>query len=90
MPLPKVNLEPDFDILRISHTKFYVNDLEKSRLFYEKILGLQVTAEVENQIFLRGMEERTHHSLILEEGDSAKVESLSFRLKSEGEIEIES
>ena len=87
MPLPKVNLEPDFDILRISHTKFYVKDLEKSRLFYEKILGLQVTAEAEKQIFLRGMEERTHHSLILEEGDSAKVESLSFRLKSEGEID---
>ena len=62
-------------------------DLEKSRLFYEKILGLQVTAEAEKQIFLRGMEERTHHSLILEEGDSAKVESLSFRLKSEGELD---
>ena len=66
MPLPKVNLEPDFDILRISHTKFYVKDLEKSRLFYEKILGLQITAEAEKQIFLRGMEERTHHSLILD------------------------
>ena len=37
MPLPKVNLEPDFDILRISHTKFYVKDLSfKYKVYISK------------------------------------------------------
>ena len=86
MPLPKANLNPPFDILRISHTKFYVKDLEKSRIFYEEILGLQVTAKTKTQIYFRGMEERTHHCLILEEGNFPEVGSLSFRLKSEDEL----
>ena len=87
MPLPKINLNPPFDILRISHTKFYVKDLEKSRMFYEDILGLQITARTEKQLFFRGMEERTHHCLILEEGNIPEVGNLSFRLKNENEIE---
>ena len=48
MPVPKFNLSPPFDILRISHTKFYVKDLEKSRRFYEDILGLQITTKTGN------------------------------------------
>ena len=32
------------------------------------------------------MEERTHHCLILEEGNFPEVGSLSFRLKSEDEL----
>ena len=87
MPLPKFNLNPPFDILRISHTKFYVKNLEKSRIFYEDILGLQITARTKKQLFFRGMEERTHHCLILEEGDNPEVCSLSFRLKNGDEVE---
>lgn len=87
MPLPNINLNPPFDILRISHTKFFVKNLQKSRVFYEDILGLQVTAENEKQIFLRGMEERTHHCLILEQGKTPEVGSLSFRLRDEKELE---
>ena len=87
MPLPKFNLNPPFDILRISHTKFYVKNLEKSRIFYEDIIGLQITARTKKQLFFRGMEERTHHCLILEEGDNPEVCSLSFRLKNGDEVE---
>ena len=87
MPLPKFNLNPPFNVLRISHTKFYVKNLEKSRIFYEDIIGLQITARTKKQLFFRGMEERTHHCLILEEGDNPEVCSLSFRLKNGDEVE---
>ncbi|HWT56925.1 MAG TPA: VOC family protein, partial [Rhizobium sp.] len=69
MPLPKPNLYPPFNIVRLSHIEFGVSDLAKSRAFYVDTLGLQVTDETADTIYLRAMEERGHHCIVLKKSD---------------------
>ena len=70
MPLPAPNLYPDFDTIRLSHVNMSVTDLAASRKFYTDILGLQITDEDNNHIYLRAMEERGHHCVILQTDSS--------------------
>lgn len=69
MPVPTPNLYPAFNIVRLSHVYLNVRDLAVSRAFYEDTLGLQVTDETDDQIYLRAMEERGHHCLVLQSSD---------------------
>jgi len=87
MPTPAPNLYPDFNIIRLSHVIFGVTDLAKSRHFYVDTLGLQVTDEDDRRIYLRAMEERGHHCLVLEKSDTAAIQALSFKLFDEGELD---
>jgi len=87
VPLPAFNLEPPFNTIRLSHTEFGVTDLTASRHFYVDTLGLQVTHEDSQQIYLRALEERGHHCLILTQSDVANVKYLSFRVWSEADLD---
>ena len=80
MPVPKPNLYPPFNIVRLSHVEYRVTDLAKSKAFYVDTLGLQITYEDENRIYLRAMEERGHHCIILEQAAEANVGVLGFKL----------
>ena len=42
----------------LSHVVFGVKDLAASRRFYVDILGLQVTDETDDAVYLRALEER--------------------------------
>ena len=87
MPIPTPVLYPPFNILRLSHVEYRVTDLAKSRAFYVDTLGLQVTDEDSNTIFLRAMEERGHHCIILQQADKADVGYLSFKLFDEPDLD---
>jgi catechol 2,3-dioxygenase len=64
-PIPKTTCPPPFEITRASHATFTVRDLARSREFYTEVIGLVVSDEDRNTLFLRGVEERGHHSLVL-------------------------
>lgn len=87
MPVPAPNLYPPFNIIRLSHAVFGVTDMAASRAFYVDTLGLQVTDEDENHVFLRAMEERGHHSLVLVKSPESNVRSLAFKLYDEAELD---
>jgi catechol 2,3-dioxygenase len=87
MPLPKPNLYPDFNTIRLSHISLNVTDLAASKKFYETILGLQVTDEDANHIYLRAMEERGHHCVILNKADAASVEVMGFKTYDEEDLD---
>ncbi|MCO6382839.1 3,4-dihydroxyphenylacetate 2,3-dioxygenase [Oceanicola sp. 502str15] len=87
MPIPAPNLTPAFNILRLSHVELIVTDLAKSRAFYVDTLGLQVTDEDSETIYLRAMEERGHHCLVLKKGDTPQARDLSFKLFDEEHLE---
>src|SRR5690606_13540523 len=70
VPTPKA---PAPDILRCAYMDLVVTDLAASREFYVDILGLIVTEENENEIYLRTMEEFIHHNLVLRKGPVAGV-----------------
>ena len=58
MRVPVPVLYPPFNIIRLSHVEYAVSDLEASRAFYCDTLGLQISHEERDCIYLRAMEER--------------------------------
>ena len=87
MPIPAPNLYPPFNIIRLSHVDLGVKDLAASKAFYADTLGLQVTDEDANTLYLRAMEERGHHCMVLHKSDKPHVNSLSFKVYDEGQLD---
>lgn len=87
MPVPAPNLYPPFNIVRLSHVEYRVRDLAASRAFYVDMLGLQVTHEEAGRLYLRAMEERGHHCIVLIEAETADVGVLGFKLYDEPDLE---
>lgn len=87
MPVPKSNLYPDFNVVRLSHVELLVTDLTKSKAFYADTLGLQVTSEDASQIYFRAMEERGHHCVILSKGEKPCVRVMGFKVFAEADLD---
>ncbi|GBQ27803.1 catechol 2,3-dioxygenase [Gluconacetobacter sacchari DSM 12717] len=87
MALEAFNLYPDFNVLRLSHVELGVTDLARSKAFYADTLGLQVTDEDGEHIYLRAMEERGHHCVILTKSAQPEVYALSFKVFSEADLD---
>ncbi len=68
--VPETTSSP-FRVTHASHLVYTVRDLSRSRDFYTKVLGLVVTDEDREGVYLRGVEERSHHSLVLKRTDGA-------------------
>jgi len=85
--LPQTNFTPPFAITRASHVALGVTDLERSRDFYRDVIGLVVTQEDDDAIYLRGLEESSHHSLILEKRSTPGALRVGLRVRSEADIE---
>src|SRR5690554_6110157 len=86
-PVVAANPAPPFDIVRISHVELGVADLERSRAFYEDGLGLVVSRADDDALYLRGLEERGHHSLILRRESPGTCLRLGYRVRSEEELD---
>ena len=77
----KTNFNPPFNITRASHLVFTVRDLAQSRDFYTEVMGLIVSDEDANTLWLRGVEERAHHSLTLKRTTGQpQCERIGFRV----------
>lgn len=88
MPVPAPNLYPDFNTIRLSHVCLNVSDLSVSRAFYVDLFGLQVADESDTHIYLRALEERGHHSMILQKSDHpGTVEVLGFKVFDEDDLD---
>ncbi len=75
------------DILRCASMELVVTDLAASRRFYVDVLGLVVTEEDENAVYLRSLEEFIHHNLVLRKGDFAAVAAFSYRVRSPEDLD---
>ena len=76
------------DILRCAYMELIVTDLAASREFYVDILGLYVTKEDDEAIYLRSTEEFIHHNLILRKGDVAAVRVFSYRVRTPEDLDL--
>jgi catechol 2,3-dioxygenase len=63
--LPVANPQPPFNITRASHVVLTARDLEASRAFYADVLGFIATEMTDDALYLRGLEERAHHSITI-------------------------
>ena len=77
---------PPFDIVRAAYAELVVDDLAAAERFYVDLLGLVVSARSDDALYLRGWEERLHHSLVLRLGPSAGVARLAFRVRSSDDL----
>lgn len=87
MKLPTPNLKPGFNITRASHVVLGVKDLDASRKFYVDVLGLVVTSEEGDTLYLRGLEEGCHHSLVLKESPHSCCMRIGMRVLLEEDLD---
>ena len=87
MAIPHPNYNPPFNVTRASHLVLNVKDLAKSRAFYVDLIGFIVSDEDKDAIYLRGVTEAGHHSLVLKRADAAQAERVGMRCFSEEDLE---
>ncbi len=87
MPVPKHIFDPAFNIVRCSHVALAVTDLERSRHFYETIFGLIVTEATADAVYLRALEERQHHSVVLHKAKQSQAHALGFKVGDEEDLD---
>ena len=75
------------DILRCAYMELVVTDLAESRKFYVDVLGLTVSEEDDNAIYLRSLEEFIHHNLVLRKGPVAAVAAFSYRVRTPEDLD---
>ncbi|MGK0715571.1 3,4-dihydroxyphenylacetate 2,3-dioxygenase [Leucobacter sp. W1153] len=75
------------DILRCAYMELVVTDLAASRNFYVDVLGLYVTEEDDEAIYLRSTEEFIHHNLVLRQGPIAAVAAFSYRVRTPEDLD---
>jgi catechol 2,3-dioxygenase len=87
-PIPKTTWPAPFEITRASHATFTARDLARSREFYTEVIGLVVSDEDSDTLYLRGVEERGHHSLVLKRTNGAPAcLRAGFQVRSEEDLE---
>jgi catechol 2,3-dioxygenase len=87
MPVHRPNLDPPFNVVRASHVEFGVTDLGRARAFYVDCLGLLATAQDADALYLRGVEERNHHSIVLRRTRAPEIGALGFKLASDADLD---
>jgi len=86
--LPTTPLTPPFALTRASHVVLGVRDLGRSRDFYRDVIGLVVTEETGSAVYLRGLEEAAHHSLVLmAAGDAPRALQVGFRVRTPDDLD---
>ncbi|WP_324766950.1 3,4-dihydroxyphenylacetate 2,3-dioxygenase [Pokkaliibacter plantistimulans] len=79
-------LHPPFNITRASHVVLNVRDLDASKHFYTELVGLAVSDEDASAVYLRGMEENCHHSLVLRKSGEATCSRIGLRVQTADDI----
>jgi catechol 2,3-dioxygenase len=86
--IPEPQFDPPFRITRASHISLGVRDLAASRRFYTEVIGLVVTREEAGVLYLRGIEEACHHSLVLQEAAApASCAFIGMRVLTEDDLD---
>ena len=77
-------------IIRVARAILNVTDLDASRAFYVDALGFIETERTDKHIYLRGLEEAHHHSLVLQKAEKPSVEAIGYKVsKEEDLVELE-
>jgi catechol 2,3-dioxygenase len=87
MPVRSPVFNPPFNIVRASHVELGVRDLSRARDFYVGCLGYLVSDETQDALYLRAVEERNHHSVVLRRAGDPAVQALGFKVASEQDLD---
>lgn len=87
MPFPQINMNPPFNIIRVSHVEWAITDMDYAREFYIDILGYHCQEDTGDALYLRGMEEFNHHSLLLTKAETPSVRRIGYKVASESDLD---
>jgi catechol 2,3-dioxygenase len=87
MPIGPSNPRPPFNVVRCSYAELGVADLARSREFYAAGLGLLEREETGGSLYLHGIEERQHHSVVLTEAAEPICRALGYQVGSEDDLD---
>lgn len=82
-----MNFQYHPEVAKLGAAHLITPDLDKSLWFFHEVIGLEITARTENKVYLRAAMEREHHSLVLEAGDRARLDHVSWRVKRPEDLE---
>jgi catechol-2,3-dioxygenase len=68
-------------VAHLGHAELRVTDMERSRWFFTEVLGLYVSEETEEKVYLRAWQDWDHHTLILTRSDHPGVEHVGWRVE---------
>jgi 3,4-dihydroxyphenylacetate 2,3-dioxygenase len=88
VPIRPPNLRPPFNVVRIAYVDCHVRDLALSAAFWVDALGFVVTEETGDTLYLRGLEERNHHSVVLRKAAEPDVTAVGFKVFSEDDLDL--
>ena len=88
MALVDHNFNLPFNVIRCSHIEYGVKDLDASRRFYVEILGFVETERTKDSIYLRGLEEKNHHCLVLKQSEVSEVYALGFKVAFDKDLDL--
>jgi catechol 2,3-dioxygenase len=84
----EANLTPPFNTTRASHAVLTARDLDATRAFYCDVMGLICSTQDKDALYLRALEERSHHSLVFRKTDAAPVcERVGLRVLTEDDLD---
>ena len=87
--LPLTEYDPPFSITRASHLVLTSRDLAASELFYTQVIGMVLTHREEDRLYLRGLEEACHHSLVIKLSKAEPhCERVGLRVFREKDLEL--
>jgi len=74
-------------VLRPGHIQIRTLDLNESVAFYRDVLGLEEMArDASGRVYLKGWDERDHHSVILRQADQAGMDFFAFKVADEATL----
>ena len=79
--------EPILDVAQLAHIELLTPDLAASAAFFKDILGMSETERRGSSVYLRGYEERYHHSLKLTAAPQAGLGHVAWRARSPQALE---
>jgi len=87
MPLSEPAAAPVFDVLRVAHVELGVSQLERSAEFYVAGLGMVESGRDEHTLWLRGLEDSSHHCLVLRRQEPGACLSIGFRVRTPADLD---
>lgn len=75
------------NVLKAAHLEYLVTDLGRAREFYVDLLGFVESERTGDCLYLRGLEEREHASLILRRAESSGASHVAYRVADPDDLE---
>ena len=76
------------NVVRAAHAELLVADLDRAATFYGGLLGFVETERDGDALYLRGYEEREHHSLVLRRGARPAVSHIAYRVARPEDLDL--